>query len=209
MKFETREAYLLAASEKLKPLFERAKAPLPAVHVSTGWPSTRGLPAKRTALGECWDSAASADGVHQIFISPLMGETEVLEPQGVLATLAHELVHAAVGIKEKHGRVFKRVALAIGLKGKMTSTQAGEELLNELRAIHAMLGSYPHAKLEPTLSGKKKQGTRMVKCSCEACGYTVRTSKKWLEVGPPHCPAHGAMQFDLPAEDEDSDEGEE
>lgn len=35
MSYPTREAYLLAAAEKLKPLFERANATLPEVRVST------------------------------------------------------------------------------------------------------------------------------------------------------------------------------
>lgn len=44
-------------------------------------------------------------------------------------------------------------------------------------------------------SGPKPQTGRMLKacCGAEGCGYTVRVTAKWLEVGPPHCPLHGAM----------------
>lgn len=44
-------------------------------------------------------------------------------------------------------------------------------------------------------TAKPKQTTRLKKCECKAedCGYTVRVTQKWLEVGPPHCPLHGAM----------------
>lgn len=38
-----------------------------------------------------------------------------------------------------------------------------------------------------------KQTTRMKKAECGQCGYTVRLSAKWLEVGPPGCPQHGPM----------------
>lgn len=37
----------------------------------------------------------------------------------------------------------------------------------------------------------KKQTTRMLKCECPQCGYTVRTTRKWLDVAVPVCPVHG------------------
>lgn len=39
----------------------------------------------------------------------------------------------------------------------------------------------------------------MLKCECQACGYTVRTARKWLETcGAPLCPieGHGPMHND-------------
>jgi hypothetical protein len=45
-------------------------------------------------------------------------------------------------------------------------------------------------------SGPKKQGTRMHKVTCSQCGYVARVSQKWLDIGPPHCPKHGAMVAD-------------
>lgn len=38
-----------------------------------------------------------------------------------------------------------------------------------------------------------KQTTRLLKCQCDICGYTVRVTRKWLDIGAPHCPDHGAM----------------
>ena len=35
-----------------------------------------------------------------------------------------------------------------------------------------------------------KQGTRMIKLTAACCGYTVRTTRKWVEQGYPLCP-HG------------------
>ena len=43
-------------------------------------------------------------------------------------------------------------------------------------------------------NARKKQTTRLKKAICGECGYTVRVTSKWLEVGPPHCPLHGAME---------------
>ena len=39
-----------------------------------------------------------------------------------------------------------------------------------------------------------KQTTRMLKCECPACGYTVRTTRKWLDIAVPTCPV---CLFDL------------
>ena len=40
-----------------------------------------------------------------------------------------------------------------------------------------------------TTEGKRKQSTRMLKCQCGFCGYTIRTTRTWLdEHGPPLCP---------------------
>ena len=205
LKFETREQYLNAAIDLMKPLFERNGAKLPKVRVSTGWPSTKALSQKNRRIGECWDKTASADGVFEIFISPCLDK--VAEPGSVLDTLVHEGVHAAVGLECGHKGAFKKLATRLGLEGKMTATSAGEALLAECKAWAAQLGDYPHAKLDLNKSPRKKQSTRMIKCECGQCGYTVRTSKKWLDdVGAPHCPKHGEMVVELP--DEGDDDGE-
>lgn len=49
-------------------------------------------------------------------------------------------------------------------------------------------------------SRPKKQTTRLLKAECGQCGYTVRLTKRWLDVGPPGCPTHGAM--DMPDDTE-------
>lgn len=217
-----REAWLIAATDKLQATFKRAGKDIPPVTVACGWPSARGLSKKKRTIGQCWDGECSADGKPQIFISPAMdhelhcekpiGEA-VGDCQGVLPTLAHELVHGVLGTKEGHNKVFGKLARAIGLEGKMTSTHAGEKLLQECKDIVAIIGPYPHAAINPLLKGgPKKQGTRMLKCTCEAegCGFQVRTTKKWLDkVGAPHCPKHGAMTPELPEEDGDGESGEE
>jgi len=32
-----------------------------------------------------------------------------------------------------------------------------------------------------------KQTTRLVKCVCPDCGYTIRVTRKWLDTGLPYC----------------------
>ena len=53
------------------------------------------------------------------------------------------------------------------------------------------LGPYPHA--EVMAAQKKTQTTRMLKLTCPLCGYTLRTSAKWIATGLPVC--HDGTQF--------------
>jgi hypothetical protein len=200
MKHETREQYLKAAVELMRPLFKNKGYEIPPLHVTCGWPSSGGLGRTRKTIGQCWDSTASSDQKHQIFISPWLKDND---PTGPLSTLVHEVVHAVVGIAAKHGKKFKDCATAVGLEGKMTSTNAGPELMENIKGWELELGEYPHAKLDPSMSPVKKQSTRMYKCECLTCGFVVRTARKWLdEIGIPHCPKHGRMESDYIQEDE-------
>ena len=131
-------------------------------------------------------------------------------PSQIAAILAHELVHAAVGIPAGHGKAFKRVALGLGLVGPMRATTPGEAFLAAIAPILEAAGPLPHARLDTAgeSTAPKKQKTRMLKCECATCGYTVRTARKWLELaGAPLCPieGHGIMQHE--PLDADDDEG--
>ncbi len=213
IKHKTREGWLEAAVSLMAPLFEQHGYTIPAVRVACGWPVRGGCAAKKRVLGECWTKDAATDGLAQIFISPYLIDTTE-----VLATLIHEVVHAVVGHKEKHNKVFGKCARAVGLEGKLTATHASEALAATCKTWTEALGEYPHAKLDGLKTDSKKQGTRLLKALCgsktesyeETCGYTVRVTKKWLdEVGAPHCPIHGEMSVDKPADvDEDGGDNE-
>jgi hypothetical protein len=132
-------------------------------------------------------------------------------PAQIAAVLAHELVHAAVGIAAGHGKTFKRVAIGLGLVGPMRATTPGDAFLTVVTPILAAAGPLPHARLDTggETTAPKKQATRMLKCECATCGYTVRTARKWLETaGAPLCPiaGHGPMRHDPLDPDEDADE---
>lgn len=179
----TREAWLLGLVDALRPLFAQHKASLPkTVRVTCGWTS-KGAKAKR--IGECWASETAADGAPHIYISPTQADT--LE---VAAILVHELIHAQLGAGFGHGKEFGRIARRLGLEGKLTATQAGEELKTFLlgRIAYKNLGEYPHAQVTSGQGPTKTQTTRMIKLECPSDGYLVRTTQKWLEVGIPSCP---------------------
>lgn len=186
MKNITREQWLEGAVKLMTPLFKKHDYKVPALRVTCGWPSKGGVARKSITIGQCWDKAASSDKKHQIFISPRL--VKASEKQGVLPTLVHEVVHAVVGIKERHNSVFGACARAVGLEGKLTATHASKELVANCKKWAAKLGKYPHAQLNPKMSPVKTQGTRLLKCECGECGCVVRITRKWLEeVGAPLC----------------------
>ena len=122
-------------------------------------------------------------------------------PAQIAAILAHELVHAAVGIPAGHGKAFKRIAVGLGLVGRMTATTPGDAFLAAVAPILVAAGPLPHARLNTgsETTRPRKQATRLLKCECGTCGYTVRTARKWLETaGAPLCPidGHGAMRHE-------------
>jgi hypothetical protein len=195
IKHPTREQWLDACAvqihSKFGDIFDQhfgsdGKAHLENLKVSTGFPSRGGL---SKVIGECWTSKAAEDEVtHHIFISPRL--TDIVE---VVATLAHEMVHAADDGENKHKGPFAKAVRDMGLEGKATATVAGAAFAEWARGLDATLGAYPHTGLVPLME-VKKQTTRMLKLEAECCGYVVRTTKKWLEVGHPSCPCGNEMQ---------------
>jgi hypothetical protein len=185
----TREEWLINCVNALRPWFQENGFTIPEnVRVTCGWPHKGGLGVKRRTLGECWPKQASADKTYEMFISPSMGGDTALN---VAQVVAHEAVHATVGLECGHKGNFRKCAKAIGLEGKMTATVAGEKFVGWFNG--AKLPPYPHAKLDMTM--RKKQSTRMLKVVCPACreegtDYIVRMSKKAFEIGAPLCPEH-------------------
>jgi len=189
---EYREEWLSLAVKKVSALLEeRCKIEVPAVHVSVGWPSSRGLSEKKRAIGECWKPTTSVDGVSHVFISPILDD-----PVQILGTLAHELIHAWDKGEHGHRGPFVKVAREFGLVKPWTSTEVDAELLRPaLEQIAADLGPYPHSKITPSLQ-RKVQTTRMIKVQCPVCGYTARTTQKWLDQGLPKCPDGDEMEVE-------------
>lgn len=126
---------------------------------------------------------ASGDRTIEIIISITLDDAVE-----VLSVLAHELAHAHLPEGTGHRAPFARLVKAMGLEGKPTATVVGEVFRANVAPVLAELGPYPHASLDYT--SRKKQGTRMLKAECPFCGYTIRLTRKWLEVATPRCPVH-------------------
>ncbi|MGE4557203.1 MAG: SprT-like domain-containing protein [Desulfovibrionaceae bacterium] len=185
----TREAWMMALVARLRPDFQRIGAALPdRLFVSCGFP-TGSHRARRKNTGECWSSSLNRDGHTEIFISP-----QVQDSLEAAETLLHELVHAAVGLGVGHGPEFKTVAKRVGLEGPMRDTHAGPELRAKLKQIVSEQGSFPGQCPRELRSALPKQPTRMRKIVCPKCGYTVRTTAKWIAAGLPTCPCGTRMK---------------
>lgn len=199
-----RARWLEQAASDLRPYFTASGYTIPAdIRVSVGWPFSKRKGRGGQTIGECWDKAASTDGHHEIFISPAIGRKN--ETMTILATLAHELGHASLPAKTGHRKPFAKLCEAIGLEGKPTHTVAGAKFKAWADPWIAARGEWPGGALNTNHPSRKKQGTRLLKCECGECGYTVRTTAKWIEEsGAPHCgvKSHGRMDTDHATEEE-------
>ena len=164
-----REEFLNESMGILKPLFLSHGHLIPDnIRISCGF--ARG---SRKAIGQCFNEKMSKDSTIEIFICPTQSDT-----LRVIDILAHELIHACYPLAGHKGD-FRKCAKNIGLTGKMTATVATDRLNAWIDSnIKSKLGEYPHATVSDS---KKKQSTRLIKVSCDSCGYTVRISRKWLD----------------------------
>lgn len=156
------------------------------LNVSCSWPSKGGIARKKRTVGQCWGNMASKGNEVELFISPTLDTAfEVAE------VLVHELLHAAVGTREKHNRRFARGCAVLGLEGKPTATKAGPELAGDLKALLLAFPEYPHKGLE-YVAPLKSEKSRQLKVYCkndEKCpsfgeggkGFLFRLTRTWIE----------------------------
>lgn len=205
-----RESWLRAAVDIFRPRFDEIGFPVPEkLRVAVGFGPTGARQENAKILGVCLHSSCTADGVNEIWISP-----EDADTASMLATLIHEMIHAALDLADGHKGRFAEAATRLGLEGKMTATVPGLQLLVELVTIAEVLGEYPGSrvdlsgitakvpvgpdgeKIPRSSSGPKTQKNRqlLVMCeagdagNCECGGYKVRTSQKMIDIGLPSCP---------------------
>lgn len=173
----TRETWLLAAVELLRPLLKTSECELKApVKVSIGVGTKK-------AIGFCYNAECAHDKVtrHVFICARLTDTTEVL------ATLLHELVHAGLPDGVKHGKPFRTVVRALGLAGKPTATYAEKDspLHKQLLEIAEQLGEYPHVGLNPVRKKDKPPAGGWIKYVSKTNPeeYYLRLSPKSLEMG--------------------------
>lgn len=191
--YPTREDWLTAAVSELKPFFQLNGVSISdKIRVSCALPSN----AKRTnfkSVGECFPNTNSADAHFEIFISPVLAD-----PIKVFETLIAMLCHTANGALN-HGKPYQKIADAMLLlpngtqSARYKSVTHGDAFVQAYKQIIDSLGAYVHAELSASVG--KKQSTRMLKCVCPSCGYTVRLTAKWAfkqgNLNLPLCPNEG------------------
>jgi len=164
---------------------------LGSLRISVGNPSKFAFRRSGRALAETFDAKSSTDGTTEIFISPYLDEAVE-----VLATVVHELGHAALGAKAGHNEHYVRFMRLVGLIGIPTATLPSTALSTVLRGIADELGPYPHGKLDVTLL-PQPQSTRLLKCICinDVCPfqtvygkpYNLRITWQVASQGTPKC----------------------
>lgn len=170
---------------------------------------------RRNALGWFWRNRWKQDKDtvrHEINLS-----AEYLKEHNMGETLLHELAHAenhALGIDDtdksgrRHNKKFKSMAERLGLtveKSKSLGfafTDLGPEAAAFLETIRFNRSVFELCRI--TEAKGNKQGTRLLKCECPECGYTVRVTQKWLDIGNPICPSHGDMVAGKPEGDDEN-----
>jgi hypothetical protein len=206
---DTAEAWLRELTNALRPDFEKIGYKLPEqIRFDFGFTSHG---KRKGPAGEFFDGNAASDGWSKAII-----RCDKAEIEAVTGSLAHQLVHAAVGRKAGHGKAFRDCALRFGLDGKMREAMPGPKLRERLHALAEQLGPFPHGAMDFAQSGheddvrpvdrKPKQRTRMLKCEClnKGCGYPCRTTAKWLRIAVPECPVCKQPMWheELPADDD-------
>jgi hypothetical protein len=135
-----RDLWLVRATKELRAYITGVGLPLPKrVTLKVGATQlVSGVP----ALGECWPSKASPEHEPGIVIS-----ASLTDPIVVLATVVHELIHAADDCQSRHGPWFASWANALGLVvGNLPSTTAGPRLGRYLEGLARRLGPFPAAR---------------------------------------------------------------
>jgi len=160
-----REQWLGWAASFLIDYMVQCGLPRTVVRVSCGWPVRGGLGAK-AVIGQCFPPTVCRDGVPQIFVSP-----RIEESVQVLGVLLHELIHAAIGCKFEHGKVFSQAARQVGLAGPPMATVVGDRLRPVLERFVSVAGPYPHAAIQ--LQAKPKVGSRLRLYECQ-CASPVK-----------------------------------
>lgn len=178
----TREQWLNKLARAMRKRFEKEGALWPKkMRMTCGWPSGG---AKSSTLGQCFYSKASKDHSVEIFISPTQDDK-----MEVVAILAHELIHACLGAGHGHGPKFRKIALAIGLEGKMTATVPGKEFKRWVKPLLKVAGPYPHKELTAPVS--KQDWDAHINLACPHDDYYMRTKVYMFQLARPVCPMCG------------------
>ena len=153
---------------------------------------------KKNALGWFWEArwkSTDKQTVNEINLS-----AETLRNCNPGEVLIHELAHAenaTLGVKDCSGRAhnkhFKAMAEQLGLTVAKRDKAVGygfTDLGDGAKAFLAKAKYNPEIfalnRLEPGKTATA--GTRLIKAECPECGYVVRITQKWIDVGMPTCP---------------------
>jgi hypothetical protein len=170
---------------------------------------------RRGVAGICYYSAWQNGEPERIPIVEICANAETTQPEFV-DTVLHELGHVLAGPAAGHGADWKKACARLGLrnaKACCTGRQVWAAIEPGIRELVAPVvltdgkpfvtpiggGRAPVGPVKPpkpcglgigTRGGRSRgpgSGSRQLKLECSDCGYVVRTSRKWIDVGLPVC----------------------
>ena len=167
-----------------------------------GSPRTRGV----TYFGG-WENGGGPEAPHAFVEICAFCEADPVQLAG---TTLHEIAHVLAGHQAGHGAGWKETCNKLGLRSakaagmqycmaafdpplrdaiaRLDSPGDGKPIVTRVNARPRK--PRPCSSTVGSHGGKsrgKGSGSRMLKLSCRACGYTVRTTAKWLATGVPLC----------------------
>lgn len=196
----TREEWFIRVVAEIEGTYEAENYKVPKLRIGCGWMSG----GKRSkAMGECWESTASAEGMYNIFINPRLNtglgvgewvkEHEEQHHEGdltVIQIVIHEVHHAVLWhnkceIHEKapHGKTFQKLCALFNMEmlNKRGATKFTEQGLELGRKISEKVGPYPMAPIMLKTTAKPTQTTRQVKVmDPDDASYFVRMTRDMI-----------------------------
>jgi hypothetical protein len=160
--------YLEAAYRIIRSELLPEAPPVDQIALAWSFPSKG---ARGKTIGECHYAIQGSHETAAIVIHPREWSKEDVE---VLAILAHEMVHAALGPGVGHRGPFPQMAERIGLAGKPTATVAGSAFRQFIAKVRESLPPFPVGGIG--LAPTKKAGTRLRLWEC-GCGVKVRVAR--------------------------------
>ena len=212
MKVITHEDYLVAVTTAVCEQYPATSAALSEVQLVFGTgPRRRGL----TKLHRVWNGGEPDEPLPLVEIAAIGG----LSPAETCHVVLHELAHV-LAPETGHGKEWRYAARQVGLMNPRAWPGAGQlaDWGTISPAIRPKLLAIPmpteRAPVDyyydwsrrgcgagyGTRGGTSRgegAGSRYLRVVCQhsSCGYQVRVTRKWLEVGAPQCPiaGHGSM----------------
>ena len=207
----SREGWMRHVAELSQPIFKEFGYTLPDnMRFNIGFPST-GRKGKMT--GE-WLSPDATGGMHEIIV-----RNAIDDPYEIIVVMFNQFGHAIAG--PARNKAYRDLLLSIGMDVStgLRSAKPKAALQKRLNAIVEQVGPIPHTAVDYDKIRVKgastlpaKQRGRQLKAECvfaesdTRCGYVVRVAAgPARDVGPPHCPLHGAMFVHWPDGEEPED----
>lgn len=214
MQVVTHEDYLVAVTRAVCEQYPATASALSEVRLVFGsGPRRRGVGPMQRA----WNGGEAVEPLALVEIAAIGG----LSPAETCHVVLHELAHV-LAPGTGHGKEWRHAARQVGLMNPRAWPDAGE--LADWGAISEAIRPVLQAIPAPTerapadffdwhrrpcgagygarggTSRGEGSGSRYLKVVCRqpGCGYQVRVTRKWLELGTPRCPVagHGSMALE-------------